>query len=175
MPSNKKHYVITAISLGLIAAASGGIIAAVNLITRDQIKKNEEAKIKTGLVSIFGNDVEIKEDKYLDSYKYVNHYYSLNNDNYVFRTTGSNSYGKISLLLGFSLSKEEKQYNFVGLYVVVDEQTYASTLEDKYIAPVNDGSRNYEDVSCGATFGAKLVRDMINEASDVAQGYVRKD
>lgn len=172
---NKKHYIITALSLGLIAAASGGIIASVNLITRDQIKKNEEAKIRNGLVAIFGNDLVVEEEKDLESYQYVNHYYSLNNNNYVFRTSGSNMYGKISLLLGFSLNEEKQEYGFVGLYVITDEQTYASTLEDKYISPVNSGNRNYEDVSCGATFGAKLVRDMINEATDASKEFVRKE
>ena len=27
------------------------------------------------------------------------------------------------------------------------------------------------DVSCGATYGAKLVRDMVNEAKEVASKY----
>ena len=84
-----------------------------------------------------------------------------NNTGYAFRTTGSNMYGKISLLLGF----EGTSYGFIGLYVIVNEQTYASTLEEKYLEPVNAGG-DIDKVSCGATYGAKLVRDMINEAKE---------
>ena len=72
-------------------------------------------------------------------------------------------YGKITLIVGMNST-----YQFVKLSVVVNEQTYASTLVDNYINPLNDGSGNIDDVSCGATYGAKLVRDMVNEATDAA-------
>ena len=39
---NKKHYIITAITLGAIAAASAVLIASANLITKKRIEKNEE-------------------------------------------------------------------------------------------------------------------------------------
>ena len=96
-----------------------------------------------------------------------------------FRTTGSNSYGKISLLVGFNYYQipggEVCEYVFDSISVIVNEQTYASTLVDNYINPVNDNTRNYEDVSCGATYGAKLIRDMINEAKEVANSDFRKE
>ena len=57
---------------------------------------------------------------------------------------------------------------FKGIYVVTNEQTYASTLVDNYINPLNHGDVNLDDVSCGATYGAKLVRSLIT----AAQGYV---
>ena len=74
-------------------------------------------------------------------------------------------YGKISLIIGF----EAKNHTFIGLYTVVNEQTYASTLEDNYLIPVNNDEREYSDVSCGATYGAKLVRDMVDEASSAVK------
>ena len=48
--------------------------------------------------------------------------------------------------------------------VVVNEQTYASTLVENYIDPVNNGEREISDTSCGATYGAKKIAEMINEA-----------
>ena len=79
-------------------------------------------------------------------------------------------YGKISLLVGFRLSEKEgtQSYAFVGLYEIVDEQTYSSTLQENYINPLNGGNRDLDDVSCGATYAATLVRDMVNEAHEVA-------
>ena len=77
MPS-KKHYIITAITLSAIAAASGLLIGAANLITRDQIKKNEVKKFNAGIAAIFGEGAytadfnpKIENDKYLVSSYHV--------------------------------------------------------------------------------------------------------
>ena len=173
MTEQVKKYIKTSITLGVIAASSALLISLSNLATRNRIIENEAAKINNSIKEIYGETASVKEEgDYTKEFKYVNHYYTVvdNNDNplgLAFRTTGSNSYGKISLIVGF----DEPDYNFKGMYVITDEQTYASTLEDKYIDPVNDGEREIDDVSCGATYGAKLVRDMIKEAKDAADSW----
>ena len=164
MDSQKKHYIITAVTLGCIAAASAGIIGLTNLITRDRIAQNEQDKINAGIVEIFGKNAAAGEEKHLTGeYKYVQYYYDVNNGSeklgYAFRTSGSNMYGKISLMVGFYYATE----SFKALSVVVNEQTYATTLVDNYINLVNEGKRQIEDVDCGATYGARLVRDMVDE------------
>lgn len=162
-----KHYVLTSVTLGLIAASSALLIAASNRLTAQKIADNEQANINKGIAAIYGESAVVSSENDVENedYKYVNHAYTVtSNDSlvgYAYHTTGSNMYGKISLIVGFNLKEE-----FVSLYLVTDEQTYASTLEENYIAKVVDGSRNVEDVSCGATYGAKLVRDMVNEASN---------
>ena len=83
-----------------------------------------------------------------------------------YKTEGYNAYGKVSLLVGFT--DTEDGYVFAGLSVVSNEQSYASTLTAQYLEPLNEGTRDLDDVSCGATYGAKLVRDMIKEATEVA-------
>ena len=166
---DKKHYVITSITLGLIAAASGALIGLTNLITKDRIAQNEKNKINAGISEIFGNSAVISSENEVSGYKYTNYLYHVGESSLAFRTEGSNSYGKVSLLVGFNFVEEE--YKFAGLYVVVNEQTYASTLVANYLDPVNEGSRDLDDVSCGATYGAKLVRDMVNEAKEVASKY----
>ena len=167
MDNQKKHYIITALTLGCIAAISGGIIGLTNLITKDRIAQNEINKINEGIVEIFGENSTASEEKHLGGvYKYVEYYYDVKNGDdvlgYAFRTTGSNMYGKISLLIGYTYGTEA----FQGLSVIVNEQTYATTLVDNYITPLNDGERQLEDVDCGATYGARLVRDMVNEARE---------
>jgi len=79
-------------------------------------------------------------------------------------------YGKISLIAGFDVAT----HNFMSLYLVSNEQTYASTLVDNYVTPLNSGDRDLEDVSCGATYGAKLIRDMVNEAKVAADALWSK-
>ena len=176
--ANAKHYIFVSITLGSIAAASALLIGGANYLTREKIKQNEINSINQGIVAIFGQSAGIIEQKEIanDSYKYVTYYYAVSkegsdeNIGVAYRTTGSNMYGKISLLVGFNLSNE-----LVSISVISDEQTYAQTLTDNYIVPVQDGTRDYNDVSCGATYGAKLIRDMINDASEANKAEVWKD
>ena len=176
--SDKKRYIMTAIILGSIAASSGVLIGVTNLITANKIKENERNKIQEGIATIFGKsslnyeEISLNDAGITGEYKYIETFYTVkDNDNNefgcVFRLTGSNMYGKISLIAGFDKASEE----FISLSMITNEQTYASTLVDNYINPLNDGTRDLDDVSCGATYGAKLVRDMINEASRAAKEY----
>ena len=183
MPNTKK-YIITAITLGAIASASAGLIGVTNLITRDQIKKNEKKLINKGIAAIFGQNSSILDDFDVEGYTYTNHAYRVQNDEanqqkMALYTTGSNMYGKISLLVGFSETYipggTTSEMTFTGLYVIVDEQTYASTLEDNYITPLNGGSRELDDVSCGATYGAKLVREMVTDATGAANSLMENN
>lgn len=171
--SNVKKYLLTAVTLGCIAMASGLLIGATNLITKDRIAKNEQLKIEKGVQGIFGESASVKEKNAIDgNYQYVVERYVINESEtlvgYAFRTEGSNSYGKVSLIIGFT----SNDCAFKGLSVIVNEQTYASTLVENYIDPLNAGARDVSDVSCGATYGAKLVRDMVNEAQEVAKTLV---
>ena len=176
--SDKKHYIMTSIVLGSIAAVSGVLIGVTNMITRDRIAENEKNKINDGMKVIFKqNSVKYqeysKEEAKLEGeYKYVETIYVVSDENdnelgCALRLTGSNSYGKVSLIAGYT----KVDQSFISLSLIVNEQTYATTLVDNYINPLNEGTRNLEDVSCGATFGAKLVRDMIIEGTDAAVDY----
>ena len=178
---NVKKYLITAIILGSIAMGSGLLIGATNLVTSGPIAEYEQTQINEGIKGIFNNpeyqNVHYGKEEDVeksDNNKYVNHVYYVysgtdeNDENntlvgWAFKTEGSNNYGKIALIIGFNSDAVYK-----NLSVVKNEQSFASTLKKKYITKVQTGERNIADVSCGATFGAKLVRDMINDAQDVA-------
>ena len=166
--SNVKKYILTAVTLGCIAMCAGALIGATNLITKDRIAANQDNSINKGIKEIYGNGASIKEKNPIDSdWQYVIERYVIDESEsligYAFRTEGSNNYGKIALIIGFT-----DECVFKGLSIIADEQTYAATLEDNYIDPLNSGDRDVEDVSCGATYGAKLVRDMIKEAKQAA-------
>ncbi len=183
--ASKKHYIITAITLGLIAASSAVLIGVTNLVTAKRIEKNEVLKINTGIEQIYGKNATISSDSDIEGYKYSNHLYVVNTEDngkgLAVRTTGSNMYGKISLIVGFKLFvlpegeiQGMQEYKFIGMYVVTNEQTYNTTLEENYIIPVNDNNRDVDDVNCGATYGAKLIREMINESKEVANSNLGK-
>ena len=172
MANNAKKYIITAVTLGVIAAASAGLIDLTNLLTAKQIQKNEQNKIKAGIVEIFADDAEILEEKPISdkSLKYTNYEYTLNKG-VAYRTTCSNMYGKFSMLVGYVYmirpGDTEGDYLFAGIYLITNEQTYASTLNENYVTPLNNDDIKYDDVKCGATYGATLIRDMIEETNNI--------
>ena len=168
--SNKKKYIITAVTLGAIAACSGALIGVTNLVTKDRIAQNEKNKINAGIVEIFGENASIWSSGKIENHKYVKEEYIVGINGYAsafaYKTTGSNAYGKISMIVGFDNSCQ-----FVGVYMISDEQTYASTLEDNYITSINGGG-NIDDVKCGATYGATLVKEMINDAQSCVDAII---
>ena len=176
---SKKHYIMTAITLGAIAAVSAGLIGLANLATRNRIAKNEYDKTMSGIASIFGDEAQIEKEYAIEGYTYANYVYEISNDSYAFRTTGSNSYGKISLLVGIKdslvMDADIHEFVFTNLFIITNEQSFATTLVDNYIDPLNSGDRDLDDVSCSATFGARLVRDMINEAKKAATDLFLED
>ena len=171
-----KHYILTSLTLGLIAAGSALLIGGSNMLTRDKIAQNEIDNVNKGIANIFGESAKISDESEIvsEDYSYVKYVYEVSssdkNAGYAFRTTGSNMYGKISLLVGFSLESD-----FLSLSIITNEQTYAQTLVENYIEPLNKSERDLDDVSCGATYGAKLVRDMVNEAKKASLEKVWKD
>ncbi len=172
MANNVKKYILTAVILGSIAAVAGGAVALTNLITEKKIKENDKIKLVSGIKEIFGENASIDPDNEIEvsNYTYTVSYYEVTSDTneflgYAFKSEGSNMYGKIALISGF----DAVSHSFMSLSLINNEQTYATTLVDNYITPLNSDKRDLEDVNCGATYGAKLVRDMVNEASEVAK------
>ena len=178
--SNAKKYILTSITLGLIAASGALLIAGTNMLTRGPIAKNEEKKINSGIATIFDgySNIFVKDQEDIEKTKdnkFVDHIYYVYDgdpedetpDTFVgvaIRTSGSNDYGKISLIIGFTPDAVYK-----NLSVITNEQSFASTLKNKYLAPLINGERDLQDVSCGATYGATTVKDMVNNAMDIAK------
>ena len=170
--ANAKKYILTGVVLGSIAAVAAGLVAVTNLLTEKKIAQNEANAISKGISSIFGES-EIKDEGKVSDQNYVTYFYQvdykksdLEMHGYAFKCEGSNMYGKISLIAGFDSSS-----NFMSLYLVKNEQTYASTLVDKYVVPLNEGKAKLEDVKCGATYGATTVKEMVEEAKEVSKDF----
>lgn len=170
--SNVKKYLITAITLGAIAMCAGALIGATNLATKDRIAENEVKKINEGFAEVFGNGANGNEDQNFENknYTYLKAKYTILDASgaeigSAYRTLGSNAYGKISLIIGFTSDNLYK-----GLSVVINEQSFATTLEENYLDPLKKGEHDLADVKCGATYGATLVKNMVDEATKAAKG-----
>ena len=153
-------------------AAIGGVsVALVNVLTGPMIESNKREKELKGLRKVFGDDAEIdpNEDKHSiedSDYKYLICYYEVDDGatGRIYSTSGTNAYGTVSLLVG--LTPEQSLYNVV---VMENTESYGQTLTDNYLNPLIKSSSKDEDldnVKCGATYGAKLVRDMVNQAKE---------
>ena len=180
--SSVKKYILTAVTLGLIAASGALLIAGANMVTKKPIEENEAKTINKGLASIFGDAAVGKETDLIKDQKidYITTSYLVGEDNgqfygYAFRTDGYNDYGKISLIIGFN-----EQCVYKGLSIIANEQSFATDLKKNYISKIKNGDEieTIDDVSvsCGATYGAKLVRSMVEKAHDAAvalDGFVK--
>ena len=178
-----KHYILTSITLGVIAAASAGIIGLTNFLTKDRIALNEQQRIKKGISSIFGKEVEVLDEFTINNnnYNLLTYGYSVKNDEsgldrYAIKTYGYNSYGKISLIVGVS-ELDTHEFIFLGVSIISNEQSYATTLEDKYIDVINQKYDKYDkvDVHCGATYGATLVKEMVDMTVSYANEVLRSE
>ena len=54
--------------------------------------------------------------------------------------------------------------------MVTTEQSVATTLEENYLDPLKKGEHDLADVKCGATYGATLVNNMVDEDTKAAKG-----
>ena len=75
------------------------------------------------------------------------------------------------MLVGISSSFE------IGkIYMITNEQTYAQTLTDNFINPYNNQEKQMNDVDvvCGATYGAKLIKNMAEEAQNWAKTNLKE-
>ena len=173
MSNSTKKYLITAVTLGLIAAGGALLIAGTNMFTRGPIEENKIKTINKGLATIYETDSlktsELTLDKEFDYV--ISSYYEVKDEadtplGYAFKTEGSNAYGKVSLIVGFNVN-----YVYKGVAVVENGQSFASTLNKKYLNPlIKEGKTVDEvDVSCGATYGATLVHDMVKSATSAAE------
>ena len=172
-------YLKVSLTLAAIASGSALLIGLVNLATVNAIKENGAKKINDGIARLcpkwqdFGTfdfvtpDDENYDAKYdAEKYPHLKTVYTVHwveNEQsairYVYNTTGKNAYGQVDLLLSINEGKVEK------MFVVTNTESYGPTLEDNYINKYNNGYlSDLADVKCGATYGAKLVKEECDEA-----------
>ena len=171
-----KKYLYASLTLGIIAAVAAGVIGLTNYFTKDRIVENEKKATIAGLEEIFGKEATYGEATPVKekTYKYVYEYYlATKNDSffgYVFKGSGYNDYGKITALIGIKPNLEVKKY-----YVIVNDQTFGSTFMKNYINPFNEGNRDLDDVTCGATYSATLINSMAHESLTEAERLLSEE
>ena len=169
-------YLKVSLTLATIASGSALLIGLMNLATVGAIAANKENKIKNGISKFYPEQYyyqyfEMKEDsEELEDgkllYPTINSVYIVDvpreegyKRGYVYSTSAKNSYGQVDLLISIKEAKIDE------IYVVKNTESYGQTLEDNYINKYNKGYLDdLADVKCGATYGAKIVKEQCDDA-----------
>jgi hypothetical protein len=188
-----KNYLRISSVLGLIAAVCALLISGMYLLTSKTIKANEAAlELKTCQAIFSSYDDNMKEEIEVDSDKIIKKVLAKDSSGselgYLYTVSGANSYGGITLMVAIDMEGKVLQVEFLS-----NGQSFAGTVEEhvkknypsssddviyigikpEAIEPV--GSLTYDDVQkidtvCGATFGADLVKELVNAALNDANG-----
>lgn len=187
-----KYFKISAI-LASIALICSLVIAGMNLLTSPIVAKNNQETEYNTIVSIFNSYDKDKSqvfegpfDNYIES-KILAKDKDSKELGYVYTVSGKNAYGTIKLMVAI---KDGKVYQVEFLE---NGQSFASTVDkhvsqnypssekksievgfasdsSKYDGQLDQDALNNIDVACGATFGAKLVKELVNAALNDAKG-----
>jgi len=167
-----------------MAGVSAGVVGLVNYFTAPTIATNSIIREENACKEIyssatsFSEEFNAEEDNEEFNFKYIEKAWrALNGSSdfygFVFRCSGSNAYGSISIIVGFN-----KDYSIERVEVVENTESFATTVND-YIKTTYNGDNHVQyddisdiDVACGATYGAKLVRSMLVEAGTASKDFI---
>ena len=169
-------YFKVSLTLATIASGAALLIGLMNLATVGAIKANKADKIKNGISKLypdvanyqthdflFADEEGFNENYNAAVYPHIKTCYVVegaSKNGYVYSTTGKNGYGQVDLLLSINNGEIGK------IFVVTNTESYGPTLEENYIDLYNYGllEHGLEDVQCGATYGAKTVKEQCDDA-----------
>ena len=177
-----KNLLKTSSVLMIIAGGAALLVGATNALTAPVIEQNNIIKEKTMLAKVYGEEasyLEWKSDsedqemkangQYLESLtlNYVTKVWTARkgseNLGHIARFYGKNGYGDIDMLVQVGLDG-----SLGNLFIISDTMSYKAKLESGYIDPFNasetDKQAALDDVKCGATFAAKLVKKGVEES-----------
>lgn len=176
-----KKYTLTALVLTMIAGICAALIAVVNLFTADIIKDNNEAKKAVLCQEIF-EEYDADKSVLFDgefTNKNIKEKIEVHNSNgefigYIYTVSGSNAYGAIELLVGISDENKLEGVRFINNGQSFSSET-ATHLDTQYnpnmtLENVLNLDLSKSDVTAGATYAAKLIRDLVSAAFEDAKG-----
>lgn len=174
-------YLKTALILTLIAGFCAALIASVNMITAPVIEENAKLKKEALCQEIFVDYDDDTSKTYTEGFEspYITEKIEAYNTNkeflgYIYTVTGSNTYGKISLLVGINADNKLESVKFI-----TNEQSYKAQTEnhldnnyhnDMTLDEINGLDFSKIEVTSGATYASKLIRQLVNVAFEDAKG-----
>ena len=169
-----KTVFIIAITLMLVSGISGALIVCLNHFTEPIIEENNKRIEQEKLAQIYQDATFTK----VENVSGVDVLYEAHQNNelvgYVYKVSGKNAYGAISLLVGINpdglIKRSVMLENTESFATEVNNHFASSYHEDMSLAEVDS-----VDVKCGATYGAKLVKELINQALNHFEANYKKE
>lgn len=159
-------YLKTAIVLCIICGICAVLIAFINYFTQPIIEKNKVEAQNRACSEIYPNltyeEIELNNDNKAIEKKW--HATGTGVEGYIYSLSGRNSYGNISVMVGINLDGSIEK-----VILTENTQSFASKVKNHVKSTYNNGpvaSLDGVDVKCGATFGATLVKELIQIALD---------
>lgn len=183
-----KHYFLVGGILCAIGGLSALLIGLTNMLTSGPIQKHEKEKEELALKEVFideegnlpvdlvaGEKMSIDEsagskfDRLLCYWNPKSSQEDASTDKkygYVFKAEGAdkNNYGTITLLVAIN-----NDYSIGKISIIKNTESYANTVQKDYVNPYNKGDITLNDTTCGATFGATVIKEMATSASIYAK------
>lgn len=168
-----KKNLITAAILMSICLVCATLISGINMITAPMIEENSVKKEAELCKKIFVN-YDTAKDTITEGFAsteitklVIAADSSSNTLGYIYTVSGKNAYGVITLLVGIDTNKELVSVEFMENGQSFSSET-ANHVTDNYIGGIMIDDVNTIDTVCGATYGAKLVKELVSTAfSDV--------
>ncbi len=170
-----KKWTLTALVLTLISGICACLIACVNMLTSPIINENNEIKKEKLCQEIFVNYDSNKSTVISDNFKdsSISEVILASDEGgtfigYIYTVAGSNAYGEIKLLLGVT-----SDYKLSGVRFITNGQSFSSEadshLNNSYKENMTENDidnidLSNSDVTAGATYASKLIRDLVKSA-----------
>lgn len=191
-----KGYLKISAILGAIALVCAAILAALNMLTSPIIAKNDEEKETKTIQAIYSDyDSEKSVSESIDGLdsRITKKVTAKDSSDEVLGTlytvSGKNAYGVITLMVAISKNNTvyqveflENGQSFAGTVNSHVKSSYRSSKEEVYelnpystdeaasVGELTEKEVNDIDVKCGATYGATLVKELVNVALADAKG-----
>ncbi len=176
-----KKYTITALILGLIAGICATLIVLLNLLTAPIVEQNTLAKKEKLCQEIFveyNMDFSLTTTEGFES-SYIKEKIEVHDKNdkflgYIYTVSGQNAYGVIELLVGIN-----DDYLLEGVRFITNGQSFSSEADSHLNNQYKDNMSledilaidlTKSDVTAGATYASKLIRELVTAAFNDAQG-----
>ena len=162
--------------LTLIAGVCALLIAGCNALTQPIIEQNaleKKAELCREIFAEFDSENStILKEGFSSSYikeKIVANDSDSNSLGYIYTVGGSNAYGAIELLVGIS-----SDGTLVSVEFITNGQSFSSETEahvnGSYVSGLDSTEVNNIDVNCGATYAAKLVKELVSACFSDSKG-----
>jgi len=164
------------ITLCIVAALSGLLISSVNTVTRPIIDKNAAEKEKSLYEEIFADiDTYEKNENVSDliSEQVVIYDSAKNIIGYVYKATGVNGYGSITVLTGIDTEQKVKAIKYSafsqtpGFGDKVKEDVFMNQFSGMPTSTIS------VDAQAGATYSSNLVGDVVALVSEYHKNNVK--